>query len=694
MLDRVREVTLAAYEHQDLPFEQLVSALKVRRSAAYAPVFQVVFALQNLPMLEGWDQPATRTGDELWVGEAIEGTAKFDLTLALLEVAGELVGTVEYRTELFEAELIQRLIRRYAEVLEGVIAKPERRLSELLQFSRTEQAELVERCQRSMPATLEKASGEDEEGAGPGTAVEAILARIWNEVLERPHIGTGENFFDIGGNSINAVRVMARVRDLLQVELPMHAMFEAPTIRTLAKLVEAGHGAWDATTGPKDELIGDEFGIDDNDRRVLSAAQLLELIEDTELEPLLRAVGARPDRYRNRAATMVLDWRRQLISLITRRPGGERTLPLSYAQASIWFMEQVYARTTTYSLPIVLEWGEGLDVEVLKRSLGELVRRHEILRTTFGVMNGVPVQRVGPAGVVVLEVVSEGEATEERLWREMGQPFDLERGPLLRAVLGRRSGGWTLLLNLHHIVADGWSVGIVKRELGALYAAYVQGRPSPLPELRVQYGDYAVWQRLWLEGERLQRLVEYWERQLAGAPDILALPVDRARPAVQSTRGASWGLRLSRRLLMGVKEVARREGVTEFMVLVAAFMVLLERHTGQKDVVIGVPMAMRERTELEPLIGYFVNMLVLRTEVGGDSEFSTDAGSGAGGNAGGIRASGFAVRATGKRAEGSAERGIRAGVSGGICSAEPADVGGLGSAGDANRRRVMGRGGD
>ncbi len=280
-------------------------------------------------------------------------------------------------------------------------------------------------------------------------------------------------------------------------------------------------------------------------------------------------------------------------------------------------MEQVYARTTTYSLPIVLEWGEGLDVEVLKRSLGELVRRHEILRTTFGVMNGVPVQRVGPAGVVVLEVVSEGEATEERLRREMGQPFDLERGPLLRAVLGRRSGGWTLLLNLHHIVADGWSVGIVKRELGALYAAYVQGRPSPLPELRVQYGDYAVWQRLWLEGERLQRLVEYWERQLAGAPDILALPVDRARPAVQSTRGASWGLRLSRRLLMGVKEVARREGVTEFMVLVAAFMVLLERHTGQKDVVIGVPMAMRERTELEPLIGYFVNMLVLRTEVGG-----------------------------------------------------------------------------
>src|ERR1700738_2422579 len=201
-----------------------------------------------------------------------------------------------------------------------------------------------------------------------------------------------------------------------------------------------------------------------------------------------------------------------LASILPRYDAGP--IPLSYGQASIWFMEQVYARTTTYSLPIVLEWGEGLDVEVLGRSLRELVRRHEILRTTFGVMNGVPVQRVGSVGAVSLEVVEEAGATDERLRQEMGRPFDLERGALLRAGLGQRSGGWTLLLNLHHIVADGWSVGIVKQELGALYAAYVQGRPSPLPELRIQYGDYAVWQRLWLEDERLQRLVDYWKQQL------------------------------------------------------------------------------------------------------------------------------------------------------------------------------------
>jgi hypothetical protein len=369
-------------------------------------------------------------------------------------------------------------------------------------------------------------------------------------------------------------------------------------------------------------LTGAELGSSDDLDRVLDTIQLILDTEDAGLAPLLRAIGGAAHSHHGRPGASGRDLPTQLIAQLSYQPSGERTLPLSYAQASIWFMEQVHARTTTYSLPIVLEWGEGLDVAVLERSLQELIRRHEILRTRFEVLNGVPVQRIeAAASTVALEVVAEVSATEVRLREEIGRPFDLERGPLLRAVLGRRSGGWTLLLNLHHIVADGWSVGIMKRELGALYAAYAQGRPSPLPELRIQYGDYAVWQRLWLEGERLQRLVGYWERRLAGAPPVLALPVDRARPGVQSTRGASRGLRLPRRLLTGVKEMARREGVTEFMVLAAAFVGLLVQHTRQTDIVIGTPVAMRGRAELEPLIGYLVNMLVLRTKVDGDPSF-------------------------------------------------------------------------
>src|SRR5262245_10386775 len=210
----------------------------------------------------------------------------------------------------------------------------------------------------------------------------------------------------------------------------------------------------------------------------------------TTLEPSLvrRRVERLPVRCLTELSRLLLGLDPDPLSSIQPRQEGG-ALPLSPAQASIWFMEQVHAGTTAYSLPIVMQWGEGLDVAVVERSLRELVRRHEILRTTFAVEHGVPVQRVGTAGAVALEVVEDAAATEGRRQGELGQPFDLERGPLVRAVLGRRAGGWTLLLNLHHIVADGWSVGIVQREMGALYGAYAAGRPSPLPELRVQYGD-------------------------------------------------------------------------------------------------------------------------------------------------------------------------------------------------------------
>ncbi len=503
-------------------------------------------------------------------------------------MAGELVGTVEYRTELFEAELIERLIRRYAEVLEGVIAKPERRLSELLQFSRTEQAELVERCQRSMPATLEKASGEDEEGAGPGTAVEAILARIWNEVLERPHIGTGENFFDIGGNSINAVRVMARVRDLLQVELPMHAMFEAPTIRTLAKLVEAGRTAF--IEGVVDDDCDEE-----------------------------------PPRIDDLETTFT---HRQSIRRAPVGPLRARG-PVSFAQERLWFLDQLEGNAPIYNVLSMLPFSASTDVAILERTLTEVVRRHEALRTIFVSIGGVPHQVVLPASPISLPCVD--LAVIDELWRlaeawsvsenELRRPFDLATGPLFRPTLVSlgQLGHW-LLVSMHHIIVDAWSVSILAREIHEIYDALRHQHPLP-PDPEVQYLDFARWQRRSLQGPAIERHLTYWRSVLIGSPPILELPVDRVRPALGSHRGAALNFAVTAEVARGLRALSHRASTTLFCVFVAAFNILLARLSGSEDIVVGTPVANRTRVEIERLIGLFANTLVLRTDLSGMPTF-------------------------------------------------------------------------
>jgi amino acid adenylation domain-containing protein len=588
LLDRVRQVTLAAYEHQDLPFEQLVSALKVRRSAASTPVFQVVFALQNLPVLEGWGLLATRTGDELWVGEPIEGTAKFDLTMALLEAAGELVGTMEYRTELFEAETIEQLIRRYAELLERAVAKPECRLSELLQLTGTEQAELAERCQRSMPVTLERVAGEDDQASGPSTAVEAILVRIWREVLERSQIGLGENFFDIGGNSINAVRVMARLRDSLQVELPLHAIFEAPTIRTLAQLIEVGRAAF------IEGVMGDE--CDTDPKQAVDSETAFTHPKSIRRAPLgpLRTMG-----------------------------------PVSFAQERLWFLDQLEGSAPLYNVLVILPFPVSANVAALERALTEVVRRHEALRTIFTSIGGVPYQVVLPVSSVALSRVdisvfdeaqrlSEARSLSEN---ELRRPFDLATGPLFRPTLVTlgRLGHW-LLLSMHHIIVDGWSVNILVREIQEIFDALCHERPLP-PDPEVQYLDFARWQRRYLKGQAIDRHLAYWRSVLAGASPVLELPTDRVRPAVESHRGAVLKFDLTPDVASALRALARSAHTTLFCVFVAAFKILLARLSGSDDIVLGTPVANRTRVEIEPLIGLFANTLVLRTNLSGEPNF-------------------------------------------------------------------------
>src|SRR5947209_4394544 len=295
--------------------------------------------------------------------------------------------------------------------------------------------------------------------------------------------------------------------------------------------------------------------------------------------------------------------------------------PLSFAQQRLWFFNQLEPDSPLYNIHAAMSLSGPLNVSVLRRSMGEILRRHEALRTTFAVVDDRPVQIINEAAgfklpVSDLQELNESErrsSVSARAEEEAHSPFDLTKGPLLRANLLRLGETeHVLLLTIHHIVSDGWSIGVFVRELAALYEAYLAGRPSPLQELLIQYADFAAWQREWLQGEVLEEQLSYWRRQLADAPPLLELPTDRPRPPVQSYRGAHEALLLSESLSRSLKELSRREGATLFMTLLAAYACLLHRYSGQRDILVGTPIANRNRSEVEGLIGFFVNTLVLR----------------------------------------------------------------------------------
>ncbi|HEX2081437.1 MAG TPA: amino acid adenylation domain-containing protein [Longimicrobium sp.] len=318
-----------------------------------------------------------------------------------------------------------------------------------------------------------------------------------------------------------------------------------------------------------------------------------------------------------------------LAQLIQRREGEEKRYPLSFAQQRLWFLDRVAPGSTFYNVPLAIRLRAPLDVPVLARALNEIVRRHEALRTTFRSVDGRPWQCVAPALHLPLPEVDlgalSGPAREEEALRlateEARRPFDLARGPLLRTtVLRLGPEEFVFLLTMHHIVSDGWSMQVFARELRALYAAFLLGEPSPLPPLPIQYADFAVWQRQWLQGTVLEEQLAFWTRQLAGVP-VLHLPTDHARPAIPTFGGAHHLFRLPAELTAALRALTQREGATLFMVMLTAFKALLLRYSAQTDVVVGSPIANRTRAELEGLIGFFVNMLVLRTDLSGDPTF-------------------------------------------------------------------------
>ncbi len=404
------------------------------------------------------------------------------------------------------------------------------------------------------------------EGSAPRTPLEVEVAAIWAELLRLPSVGVLDDLFALGGHSLLAVRLVDRLRARLGVDMPLRQLFEAPTVAAMASWIEGE----------------------------------LDRARSARAEPLLDGLAG-PDA------------------------------PLSFAQHRLWFLDRLEPGSVAYNLPILVRFDGPLEAGALAAALSEVVRRHEALRTTFEVPAGAtdPVQVVHPAGVCALPAVelaglpgSRRGAEAERLAEvEAGRPFDLRSGPLLRSLLLRLGPEeHRLLAAMHHIVSDGWSIGVLHSELVALYGAFSSGRPSPLPELAVQYPDFAVWQRRWLRGEELERQLAWWRRYLAHPP-VCQLPLDRPRPAVWSDRGAVLELELPEALTLALERLGTSRGATPFMTQLSAFLVLLHRYTNQDDLVVGAPVAGRSRPDVSGLIGFFVNTLVLRVSLAGDPSF-------------------------------------------------------------------------
>jgi acyl carrier protein len=394
--------------------------------------------------------------------------------------------------------------------------------------------------------------------------MESALAKIWADVLDLERVGVQENFFELGGDSILTTQLASLIRNTFKVTLPLNVIFEHPTLADLAARIET----------------------------VLAAG------EGLQTQPILPVP----------------------------RDGN---IPLSFMQRRLWFIEQMNPGNTGYNVAGALALSNLLDEKALKLAVGEIVRRHEILRTYFEAVDGEPRQVIRPPAPVEIPVEDltglpdgEREAAAARIVSaEAQRPFDLSQGPLMRLLLLRlREDGHVLFFNMHHAISDAWSMGILARELNELYAALSQGSPSPLPELPIQYADFAVWQKQRLQGEAHEMHLKYWKEQLAGAP-MLRLPTDHPRPDYYVYRSAAQSVTLPEGLGDSLQQLALRQGVTLFMASLAAFEVLLHYYSGQEDIVVGTSIAGRNSVEVEPLIGLFVNILVLRSDAGGDPTF-------------------------------------------------------------------------
>ncbi|HEY2232359.1 MAG TPA: condensation domain-containing protein, partial [Candidatus Angelobacter sp.] len=409
---------------------------------------------------------------------------------------------------------------------------------------------------KALPAPEGDAYGERVYEAPVGE-IETAVAGMWAEVLKVKQVGRQDNFFTLGGHSLLAVRVIARLRQALEVETGISDLFARPVLHEFVRGLERG--------------------------------------AQSQLPAIMRV------EHRERAR-------------------------LSFAQQRLWFLAQMAGGSEAYHIALRVQLRGRLDKAALKQALNRLVERHEALRTTFAMIDGEPQQRISALEESDFHLLEhdlrrsqDAKGEQEGLIAEEGRTsFDLEAGPVIRGRLIRQAEeDHALLITMHHIVSDAWSMGVLFNELSALYGAFARGEKDPLPELPVQYADYAEWQRRWMEGEVLAQQAEYWKQNLRGAPEVLELPADHPRPEQQSYAGALMRVGLNEQLTAGLKELSARHGTTLYMTLLAGWMALLSRLSGQQDVVVGTPVANRGHVEIERLIGFFVNTLVMRVDVSG-----------------------------------------------------------------------------
>ncbi|MEG4045367.1 amino acid adenylation domain-containing protein [Microcoleus sp. Pol17_C1] len=419
---------------------------------------------------------------------------------------------------------------------------------------------------RSLPAPDTSRPDLEEKYVAPRTPVEEILAGIWAEVLGIERVGIYDNFLELGGHSLLAIQIDSRLRNRLKVELPVGSLFGYPSIASLAQRI-----------------------LESNSEKVH--------LQATPIQAVSR----------------------------------NQSLPLSWNQQQLWFLAQLAPDTPVYNEPCTIRFPGAIDVNSLSKALNEIIKRHESLRTRFITVDGQPIQVIAPpadtfnlAFVDLKQLpVNQREAEALRLATiETKQPFDLTSSPLLRATLMQLSDEeYRLFLTFHHIVMDGVSIyNVFLPELAALYEAFCNDKTLVFPELALQYADFAVWQRQWFTGEILESHLDYWKQQLTDLP-VLQLPLDRPRPAITTFRGKRQPFSLSKNLTEALKALSRQEGVTLYMTLLAAFKTLLYRYSGQEDIVLGTFSAGRNRPEIDKLIGFFLNTLVLRTDMSGNPSF-------------------------------------------------------------------------
>ncbi|MFQ4145496.1 condensation domain-containing protein [Chlorogloeopsis sp. ULAP02] len=525
----------------------------------YLSLYESILVFENYPVDISALQPPNLKIN-ISGSRSIGAQTKYALTFLTI-VNSELNLQCVYDQRRFDSPDIAKILNHFLILLNSIISQPETTPQTLLAHISLEQIPKVRSVPKSASVTKKQAIPTQR------TAVEEVLAGIWAEILGREYVGNDENFFELGGHSLLATQLISRLRDAFSVEIPLSYLFESPTIAGCAQKIQTK-----IRTGEK------------------------------------------------------------LATLPIKPVNKSENLPLSFAQQRLWFLNQLHPNDDTYNIPIAVRLTGSLNITALEQSLNAVVSRHESLRTVFTTVAGQPVQNIIPAMHFTIPLVDlvvnerslqQREAEAKRIALEEAQrPFNLAQGPLLRVTLLQLdTTEYVLLLTMHHIISDLWSMAILIRELAELYTAFCQSKSLTLPDLPIQYADFAVWQREWMQGKVLETQLTYWKQQLQNAPTRLELPTDKPRPVQPTYTGTTQSFQLPKDLSNALKLLSQREDVTLSMTMLTAFNALLYYYTKQEDILIGLAIANRNRSEIEGLIGFFVNSLVLRTNLSGNPNF-------------------------------------------------------------------------